>query len=114
MPYQHNPIRRGDDGRIRHIDVPTLMQAPDGFAQLRIALEELGETLPDRNHKGEPPWLLAPESTKDSLTWKVRRGETLMTNFVTWFKDLAPDERQTFRNRYPEPPAWTGFYDSLA
>ncbi|MBP0482852.1 hypothetical protein [Sagittula salina] len=114
MIRDRNPIRRGDDGRIRHIDVPALMQSPDGFARLRSALEELGERLPDREIHDEPPWLIAPETSRDCVLWKVRRGAAALRGFTDWYRTQAPDRRRCFRERYPEPRNWAGFYDSLA
>lgn len=108
------PIRRDETGRIRHIDVPALMQYPDGFALLRDALDEVQAELPQCDTLDEPPWLVCPDTTPDSLLWKVKRGAALLKSFVSWYSGLGPDLRRHVRERYPEPRGWLGFYDSLA
>lgn len=113
MTDDRNPIRRGDDGRIRHIDVPKLMQTPDGFAQLRAAFDELARSLPDTIPTETPPWLLAPGTTRDCLLWKVKRGPEVLRRFITWYRSQGPDLRRRFRETHPEPQGWTGFYASL-
>ncbi|WP_425070306.1 hypothetical protein [Sagittula sp. S175] len=114
MTPDHDPIRRGEDGRIRHIDVQALMRRPDGFALLRAALEELEQGLPARDTYDVPPSLICPDTHRNSLTWQVKRGTAVLRTFVDWYKSLGPDLRRRFRERYPEPRGWAGFYDSLA
>ena len=114
MNMETAPIRRDEDGRIRHIDVSALMRTPDGFARLRAALDEIDETLPEDYDIEQPPWLICPATQRDSVTWKVRRGARVVETFAQWYRTQAPDLRRRIQARYPEPRGWQGFYASLA
>ncbi len=114
MTHAPDPIRRGDDGRIRNIDVPALVRRPDGFARLRAALSELSDRMPaPRAVYDEPPWTICPDLPRGSVAWHTPGGEPAMSGFIAWYRGQSPERQARIRAEHPEPPAWQGFYETL-
>jgi len=59
----------------------------------------------------QPPWIAFPEIPQGSIGWRMGPGEEYLDQFRAWFSVLPRGEQVQFAERYPEPPAWVGFYE---
>ena len=37
-----------------------------------------------------------------------------MSGFIAWYRGQSPERQARIRAEHPEPPAWQGFYETLA
>ncbi|MEZ0244130.1 MAG: hypothetical protein ACAH11_12200 [Sphingomonas sp.] len=57
-----------------------------------------------------PPWLKHPDIRRGSIGWRMGYGETYLIEFDRWYASLGSGGRQHYREQYPEPTDWDGFY----
>ena len=58
------------------------------------------------------PWETFPEIPRGAIGWRMGSGEDYWTDWCLWLRAIAPQERETYRARHPEPQSWQGIYDS--
>ena len=58
-----------------------------------------------------PPWLAHREIERYSIGWRMGYGEDYIYRFGDWLDTLSPEERTEYRNLFPEPVTWKGWWD---
>lgn len=58
-----------------------------------------------------PPWLMYPHISRYSIGWRMGYGEHYVMHFGKWFSALTAEERNAFRQRFPAPKGWLGWYE---
>ena len=59
-----------------------------------------------------PPWLAHPDIERYSIGWRMSRGEDYMNQFNIWLESLSPKENTEYRNLFPEPVTWRGWWEN--
>ena len=59
-----------------------------------------------------PPWLAFPEIERYSIGWRMGYGEDYIGQFWKWWKTLPPEEQDEYRNLFPEPVTWNGWWNN--
>jgi hypothetical protein len=57
-----------------------------------------------------PVWNEFPDIPWGSAGWRMGWGEDYMRRWAKWYISLAESERQGYKNGWPEPQEWEGFY----
>jgi ribA/ribD-fused uncharacterized protein len=70
---------------------------PGGF-------DELARPLP-------PPWEKQPDIPLGSIGWRMGFGEAYLDEWYAFFGGLTPAGRRRYREIYPVPDSWLGFYE---
>jgi hypothetical protein len=84
---------------------------PPWMAELRAYREANPRT--KLSDEPPPPWIKYPDIPRSSIGWRMGAGEDYRRDFHDWFGDLSPAERVTYRQRWPEPADWAGYFDIL-
>lgn len=63
------------------------------------------------NNPMAPPWLMYPEICNGSLGWRMGSGEYYIEEFIKWFKALSLEEQQLYKEMFPTPKGWMGWYN---
>ena len=65
------------------------------------------------NHKKllPPPWLAYPEIERYSIGWRMGYGEDYLYKFSDWFYSLPEEEQIKYRDMFPEPVTWAGWWN---
>lgn len=58
----------------------------------------------------KPPWLEFPDLPRGCMGWRMNGGEDYMDDWIRWYRGLMSQKRKEYRDRYPEPEGWRGFY----
>lgn len=58
-----------------------------------------------------PPWLAFPNIERYSIGWRMGSGEDYIYRFADWLESLSEAERSTYRQLFPEPITWQGWWD---
>ncbi len=58
-----------------------------------------------------PPWLAYPHIERGSIGWRMGYGEGYMCRFCGWLNGLSQEEREEYRNLFPEPVTWSGWWE---
>ena len=58
-----------------------------------------------------PPWLAFPELQQGSMGWRMGYGEDYLTRFLKWYDGLPEEDRAAYRQMFPEPATWRGWWD---
>ena len=58
-----------------------------------------------------PPWQEFPDTPRYSLGWRMGAGEDYWHAFHDWYGGLQGEQRRLYRETYPEPTEWSGFYE---
>jgi hypothetical protein len=64
-----------------------------------------------RDEQMKPPWLQFPEIKLGSLGWRMGDGEDYWYSWQDWYVSLSEEARSSYREKFPEPPSWEGFYE---
>lgn len=60
-----------------------------------------------------PPWLKYPGEERTSIFWRMGRGEDYLIEEAWLYLQYASPERLSkYREFYPEPDDWSGWYDN--
>jgi len=57
-----------------------------------------------------PIWAAFPTIPWGSIGWRMGSGEDYWHAWMPWFKALAVDDRTEYKEMWPEPEGWQGFY----
>lgn len=57
-----------------------------------------------------PPWLACPKIERFSIGWRMGYGEDYMLKWDNWYHALSDGESKEYRELFPEPPTWKGFW----
>ena len=60
-----------------------------------------------------PLWLAYPDIRRGSIGWRMGDSEDYMCEWRAWYKGLSPAGKKSYREMYPEPGGWKGFYKNL-
>lgn len=77
--------------------------------QREIRDNELWLELKDNPPK--PPWIAYPDYDRYSMGWRMSAGEDHIHKLYVYFKNSSKTEYEKYRQQYPEPPGWEGWYD---
>ncbi|WP_175631388.1 NADAR family protein [Bacteroides acidifaciens] len=58
-----------------------------------------------------PLWLAYPEIPQYSIGWRMGYGEDYRWLFNDWFTDLSEEEQAKYREMFPTPYSWQGYYE---
>lgn len=58
-----------------------------------------------------PPWLACPEMGRYSIGWRMGSGEDCIGRFSSWLTSLSQKEQAEYRNLFPEPATWKGWWE---
>lgn len=58
-----------------------------------------------------PPWLACPEIELRSIGWRMGYGEDYMGKWHRWYQKLPSGKSAEYRQLFPEPPTWKGFWN---
>ena len=58
-----------------------------------------------------PPWLAYRQIECCSIGWRMGYGEYYLDQFLEWFDSLSDEEQSEYRNLFPEPLTWKGWWD---
>ncbi|MBE1554001.1 NADAR family protein [Sporosarcina limicola] len=58
-----------------------------------------------------PPWLMYPNIGRYSIGWRMGYGESYIIEFGNWFSELNIGEQNNFRQMFPPPKGWLGWYE---
>ena len=59
-----------------------------------------------------PPWLKYPGRSRYSMFWRMGDGEHYLMKYVwTYFDYSTQEELKKYKEKYPEPEDWRGWYD---
>ncbi len=58
-----------------------------------------------------PPWLAYPEIERHSIGWRMGGGEDYMGKWHRWYQKLPAKKSDEYRQLFPEPPTWKGFWN---
>lgn len=65
-----------------------------------------------KDKKYMPPlWLAYPEIERYSIGWRMGYGEDYRYQFGDWLKGLSEAERKEYRDLFPEPVTWKGWWE---
>lgn len=62
-------------------------------------------------HPMAPPWFMYPALDRYSIGWRMGYGESYVMAFAEWYETLSERERDTYREWFPAPVGWTGWYE---
>ena len=57
------------------------------------------------------PWDVYPEIPCGSIGWRMGPGEDVFSDWITWLRGLAANQREEYRKQHPEPESWVGTYE---
>ncbi|SDM79337.1 hypothetical protein [Polaromonas sp. JS666] len=57
-----------------------------------------------------PVWVAFPKIPWGSIGWRMGAGEDYWHAWVPWFKAMSGEERTLYKQAWPEPEGWEGFY----
>lgn len=67
----------------------------------------------NKDKKIMPPlWLAYPEIERYSIGWRMGYGEDYKCRFWDWMDTLSQEEREQYRNLFPEPVTWKGWWEN--
>lgn len=58
-----------------------------------------------------PPWLAYPEIERHSIGWRMGYGEDYIGKWHRWYQKLPAKKSGEYRQLFPEPPTWKGFWN---
>ena len=58
-----------------------------------------------------PPWLMYPNIGRYSIGWRMGYGEGYVIEFGDWFSALNMGEQNNYRQMFPTPKGWLGWYE---
>lgn len=58
-----------------------------------------------------PLWLAYPHIERGSIGWRMGYGEQYQSRFYDWLDKLSQEEREEYRNLFPEPVTWSGWWE---
>ncbi len=58
-----------------------------------------------------PLWLAYPEIERYSIGWRMGYGEDYRYQFWDWMETLSGEERREYRELFPEPVTWRGWWE---
>lgn len=58
-----------------------------------------------------PPWLAYRHIECCSIGWRMGYGEYYLDQFLAWLNSLSNEEQSEYRNLFPEPLTWKGWWD---
>ncbi|MEM6693830.1 MAG: hypothetical protein AAF626_04115 [Pseudomonadota bacterium] len=67
----------------------------------------------ERSGELVPPWVWKPDMPRESIGWRMGGGEDYLSALGGWIRDLQETDFIEYRRRFPEPEAWSGFYDEV-
>lgn len=59
-----------------------------------------------------PLWLAYPDIERGSIGWRMGYGEDYLYRFHDWLDKLSQEEREKYRNLFPEPITWSGWWEN--
>lgn len=60
-----------------------------------------------------PPWMKFPDAGMVDMCWSMGGGESYLKNYVfNYFQNASPEAIKRYKEKYPEPEGWKGWYDS--
>ncbi len=60
-----------------------------------------------------PPLLSCPDNERKSIFWRMGEGEVLILRVFAYFKHSEEEIIGRYKNDYPEPEGWEGFYNDI-
>lgn len=57
-----------------------------------------------------PPWIAYPGVHRFDMFWRMGAGEDHILDIATYLEFCSPAERDTWRDKYPEPDGWKGWH----
>ncbi|MFD0710505.1 NADAR family protein [Paenibacillus sp. GCM10027626] len=58
-----------------------------------------------------PLWFMYPFISRYSIGWRMGFGEHYKTQFGEWFSALSAEDKNKFRDMFPPPKGWLGWYE---
>jgi hypothetical protein len=58
-----------------------------------------------------PIWEYAPGVDPSSIAWRMGVGEAYKIKWCKFYDGLSEIEQARYKEKYPEPEEWKGFYD---
>ncbi len=80
------------------------------WMQVRDRLSESGE-FDGLSRPLPPPWEKYPELDTRSIGWRMGYGEAFLDEWQAYYHGLSPAGRLRYRQMYPAPEKWIGFYE---
>lgn len=65
----------------------------------------------DINNPMAPLWIMYPYISRYSIGWRMGAGEEYAYEFINWFNSLSEVEQRKYKELYPEPIGWLGWYE---
>lgn len=81
------------------------------WMQVRDQFGELGE-FDALTQPLAPPWEKYPDIDFGSIGWRMGHGEAYMHEWAAYFHGLSPAGRRRYRQMFPAPDSWSGFYEA--
>ena len=60
-----------------------------------------------------PPWLMYPHILNGSIGWRMGYGEDYLMRFQEWFRNLSDEDQLEYKEMFPGPLDWIGWYGSF-
>ena len=60
-----------------------------------------------------PQWMMYPHIELGSIGWRMGYGESYAEAHYIWYTKLAENEQQKYREMFPPPKLWRGYYDGF-
>lgn len=58
-----------------------------------------------------PVWMMYPHISQFSIGWRMGYGEGYRDDFSEWFDTLTEKEQEKYREMFPHPKTWRGYYN---
>ena len=60
-----------------------------------------------------PPWLEFPCYAGGDIMWRMGAGEDYIQAFSSRYRALSAQERKWYRQDFPVPALWSGYYEKF-
>lgn len=59
----------------------------------------------------KPLWLQYPNIVPMDIGWRMGAGESYAMEFHDWYEELSEEDKAEYRELFPVPALWSGFWD---
>ena len=68
------------------------------------------QVLIEKKELMKPLWIVFPEYCQYSMAWRMGGGEDYADKFRKWFSQFSAEEKEVYRNLFPTPVGWYGWW----
>lgn len=65
----------------------------------------------DKNNQMTPLWFEYPGFSRYCIGWRMGAGEDYRYEFIKWYKKLTIEEQEHYKQMFPTPIGWLGWYE---